>query len=145
MPFVAAPQSAVPEAPCPACLTYYRNPEGKTNLLEDVSLDREERVRTILLNTANYNQLYLVIFYTYSTATELSVQLSCSADDKEFTVRSVDKLDTEGRNQRYLLSYAVSGCSSTRVVFGGSADANGSDVVTVQAVGQLTGDSPPVQ
>ena len=141
---VAAQTPAVPP-PCPACLTYYHNPEGKTNLLEDISLDRDEPLRTILLNTAQHNQLHLVIFYTYSTATDVIVQLSCSTDDKVFTARSVDKLDTEGRNQRYLLSYDVSGCKSTRVVVGGSTDANSADVVTVQAVGQTIEENLPVQ
>jgi hypothetical protein len=131
--------------PCPPCLTYYHNPAGKTNLLEDVGLDRDELTRTILLNTEKHNQLHLVIFYTYSTATEVIVQLSCSADDKAFTVRPVDKLDTEGRNQRYLLSYDVSGCKSTRVLVGGSTDSNSADVVTVQAVGQTIEENLPVQ
>jgi hypothetical protein len=88
------------------------------------------------LNTTAHSQLYLVVFYTYSTATQVLVQLSCSTDDKTFTPREVEKLETEGRNQRYLLSYDVSGCKSTRVVFSGSTDANSSDVITVQAVGQ---------
>ena len=30
------------EVPCPACLTYYHNAEGKTNLIEEVGLDRDE-------------------------------------------------------------------------------------------------------
>jgi hypothetical protein len=144
-PLSAAAQTPAVPPPCPACLTYYHNPEGKTNLLEDISLDREEPLRTILLNTAQHNQLHLVIFYTYSTATDVIVQLSCSPDDKVFAVRSVDKLDTEGRNQRYLLSYDVSGCKSTRVVVGGSTDANSADVVTVQAVGQTIEEKLTVQ
>jgi len=144
-PIVSSAQTPAAQVPCPACLTYYHNPEGKTNLLEDISLDRDESLRTILLNTAKHNQLHLVIFYTYSTATEVIVQLSCSTDDKAFTVRSVDKLDTEGRNQRYLLSYDVSGCKSTRVLVGGSTDANSADVVTVQAVGQTIEENLPVQ
>ena len=144
-PLVASAQTAPAGSPCPACLTYYHNPEGKTNLIEDISLDREEPLRTILLNTAQHNQLHLVIFYTYSTATDVLVQVSCSPDDKTFTVKSLDKLDTEGRNQRYLLSYDVSGCKSTRVVVGGSRDANSADVVTVQAVGQTIEEKLPVQ
>jgi hypothetical protein len=144
-PLAAAAQTPEAQVPCPACLTYYHNPAGKTNLLEDISLDRDEETRTILLNTAKHNQLHLVIFYTYSTATEVIVQLSCSVDDKAFTVRPVDKLDTEGRNQRYLLSYDVSGCKSTRVLVGGSTDSNSADVVTVQAVGQTIEENLPVQ
>lgn len=137
-PLGAAAQTPAAQAPCPACLTYYHNPAGKTNLLEDVSLDRDEDTRTILLNTADYDQLHLVIFYTYSTATNVFVRLSCSVDDKAFTTRSTESLETEGRNQRYLLSYDVSGCRSTRVLVSGSTDANSADVVTVQAVGQST-------
>ncbi len=133
---VAQAQTTTAAAPCPACLTYYHNPAGRTNLIEDVSLDRPESNRTILLNTSGHSQLYLVIFYTYSTATEVLVQLSCSSDETTFTPREVEKLETEGRNQRYLLSYDVSGCKSTKVVFSGSTDANSSDVITVQAVGQ---------
>lgn len=141
-------QTAAPETSCYACLSYYHNPTGKTNLIEDVGLDREEADRTILLNTADYNQLYLIIFYTYSTATEVLVTLSCSSDAVAFKPHTSEKLDTEGRNQRYLLSYDVSGCKSTRVVFSGSTDANSADVVTVQAVGQATSnlkESLPVQ
>ena len=129
-------QTATPAVPCPACLTYYHTPSGRTNLIEDVSLDRPESDRTILLNTTAHSQLYLVVFYTYSTATQVLVQLSCSKDDTTFTPREAEKLETEGRNQRYLLSYDVSGCKNTRVVFSGSTDANSSDVITVQAVGQ---------
>jgi hypothetical protein len=117
-PLAASAQTAPAGNPCPACLTYYHNPEGKTNLM---------------------------IFYTYSTATDVLVQVSCSPDDKTFTVKSLDKLDTEGRNQRYLLSYDVSGCKSTRVVVAGSRDANSADVVTVQAVGQTIEETLPVQ
>ena len=131
-----AQTAATPQAPCPACLTYYHNSAGKTNLIEDVSLDRPESNRTILLNTAGHQQLYLVIFYTYSTATQVLVQLSCSIDGTIFTPRPVDKLETEGRNQRFLLSYDVSGCKSSNVLFRGSTDANSADVITVQAVGQ---------
>lgn len=133
-------QTATPTPPCPACLTYYHNSAGRTNLIEDVSLDRPESSRTILLNTAEHSQLYLVIFYTYSTATQVLVQLSCSNDDTTFTSHAAEKLETEGRNQRYLLSFDVSGCKSTRVVFSGSTDANSSDVITVQAVGQAAGE-----
>jgi hypothetical protein len=64
------------------------------------------------------------------------VKLSCSADGKSFVPRPVETLETEGRNQRFLLSYDVSGCNATQIVFGGSADANSSDAITVQAVGQ---------
>ena len=137
-PLIATAQTPEAQVPCPACLTYYHNPEGKTNLLEDVGLDRDERTRTILLNTAEYDQLHLVIFYTYSTATHVLVRLSCSVDDKAFTARPTEMLETEGRNQRYLLSYDVAGCRSTRVLVSGSTDANSADVVTVQAVGQAT-------
>ena len=132
----AAGAGAQIAAPCPACLTYYHSAAGKTNLIEDVSLDRPETSRTIVLNTAAHSQLYLVIFYTYSTATHVIVQVSCSPDEITFDPRPAETLETEGRNQRYLLSYEVSGCKSTRVVFSGSADANSSDVITVQAVGQ---------
>ena len=135
-PIAAEPQTATPETPCPACLTYYHNADGKTNLIDEVSLDREEPDRTILLNTSKHGQLYLVIFYTYSTATQVLVKLSCSADDTHFTARPVEMLETEGRNQRFLLSYDVSGCSTTKVVLGGSSDANSADSITVQAVGQ---------
>jgi hypothetical protein len=134
----AAGQTSAPEASCYACLSYYHDPEGKTNLIEDIGLDREEGDRTILLNTAAYNQLYLVIFYTYSTASEVLVRLTCSTDAVAFKPHSAEKLDTEGRNQRYLLSYDVSGCKTTKVVFSGSTDANSADVITVQAVGQAT-------
>jgi hypothetical protein len=130
-------------APCPTCLTYYHSPAGKTNLIEDVSLDRPESSRTIVLNTVAHSHLYLVIFYTYSTATQVIVQLSCSPDEITFDPRPVEKLETEGRNQRYLLSYDVSECRSTRVVFSGGTDANGSDVITVQAIGQQQ--TAPVQ
>ena len=134
----SAAQTAAPETSCYSCLTYYHNPAGKTNLIEDVSLDREEPARTIVLNTASYNQLYLVVFYTYSTASEVIVKLSCSADDVAFRPQAGETLDTEGRNQRYLLSYDVTGCRTTRVIFSGSTDANSADVITVQAVGQST-------
>jgi hypothetical protein len=141
-------QTGTPAAPCPACVTYYHNSAGRTNLIEDVSLDRPESSRTIRLNTAGRGQLYLVIFYTYSTATQVVVQLNCSIDGTTSIPRPVEKLETEGRNQRYLLSYDVSGCKSTSVVFGGSNDANSADVITVQAVGQAA-DEPqknlPVQ
>jgi hypothetical protein len=144
-PIAASTQTATPEVPCPACLTYYHNPEGKTYLLEDVSLDRDDEARTILLNTAGHDQLHLVIFYTYSTATNVLVRLSCSADNKAFTARATESLETEGRNQRYLLSYDVAGCRSTRVLVSGSADANSADVVTLQAVGQTIEENLPVQ
>jgi hypothetical protein len=143
----AGPQTSSADASCYACLSYYHNPEGRTNLIEDIGLDRDEVDRTILLNTADYNQLYLVIFYTYSTASEVLVKLTCSRDAVAFTPHSAEKLDTEGRNQRYLLSYDVSGCKTTRIVFSGTADANSADVITVQAVGQSTNnkDNLPVQ
>ena len=124
------------EQSCPACLTYYHGADGKTNLIEEVSLDREEPERTILLNTSRHSQLYLVIFYTYSTATHVIVKLSCSSDDTHFVARPPETLETEGRNQRFLLSYDVTGCKSTRVLLSGSSDANSSDAITVQAVGQ---------
>jgi hypothetical protein len=73
------------------------------------------------------------------------VRLSCSADDKAFTARPTESLETEGRNQRYLLSYDVAGCKSTRVLVSGSADANSADVVTLQAVGQTIEENLPVQ
>lgn len=139
----AQPQTTPPETPCPTCLTYYHNAAGKTNLIEEVSLDREEPLRTILLNTSRHAQLYLVVFYTYSTATHVIVKLSCSTDDAQFVPRPVETLETEGRNQRFLLSYDVSGCTSTKVVLSGSSDANSSDAVTVQAVGQK--EAAPVQ
>jgi hypothetical protein len=126
------------EITCHGCLTYYRNPEGKTNLLEDVGLDRDEGARTILLDTSGYDKLYLVIFYTYATATDIFVKLSCSADNSNYAPRSQDSLESGGTNQRFLLSYDVSGCKSTRIVLSASTDASGSDVVTVQAVGQST-------
>jgi hypothetical protein len=77
-----------------------------------------------------------VIFYTYSTATHVIVKLSCSPDDTHFVARPAETLETEGRNQRFLLSYDVTGCKSTRVLLSGSSDANSSDAITVQAVGQ---------
>jgi hypothetical protein len=125
--------------PCPACLTYYHNAAGKTYLIEDVGLDRDEAARTILLNTAAHDQLYLVIFYTYSTATEVFVKVSCSRDGTEPAPLAQETLLTDGSNQRYLLTYDVKGCKSTRVLFGGSSDANSADVITVQAIGQSTG------
>jgi hypothetical protein len=135
----AAAQSAGPkEGACYGCLAYYRNAEGKTNLLDEVGLDRDEATRTIVLNTADRGQLHVVIFYTYSTATHVIVKLSCSSDDGEFSRLAEETLETEGRNQRYLLSFDVAACKSTRVVFGGSTDANSADVITVQAVGQVT-------
>jgi hypothetical protein len=134
----SAAQTAATEPLCYSCLHYYHNPAGKTNLIEDISLDREEVERTIFLNTADYNQLYLVVFYTYSTATDVIVKLSCSVEGEAFKPHAEEKLDTEGRNQRYLLSYDVSGCKTTRVIFSGSTDANSADVITVQAVGQST-------
>lgn len=140
-PAGAVGQTDAPETSCPACLTYYHNEAGKTNLIEDVSLDREEPARTILLNTSRHGQLYLVIFYTYSTATHVIVRLSCSSDDTHFVPKSSETLETEGRNQRFLLSYDVSGCKSTKVVLDGSTDANSSDAITVQAVGQAA--APP--
>jgi hypothetical protein len=136
--FVLAAQAPGGEGSCHGCLTYYHNPEGKTNLLEDVGLDREEPLRTILLDTAGYDKLHLVVFYTYATATDIFVKVSCSADGKDYAVRSQDELESGGTNQRFLLSYDVAGCKSTRVVFSASTDASGSDVVTVQAVGQST-------
>ena len=84
---ITAAQTATPAAPCPECLTYYHNPEGRTNLIEDVSLDSPEGLRTIRLNTAGHSQLSLVVFYTYSTATHVLVQLGCSMDDRTFTPR----------------------------------------------------------
>jgi len=149
-PVRGEPQTATPETPCPACLTYYHNTAGKTNLIDEISLDRDEAERTILLNTSKHAQLYLVIFYTYSTATHVLVKLSCSNDDTNFVARPVEMLETEGRNQRFLLSYDVTGCSSTKVLLGGSSDANSADIVSVQAVGQTSvgsGEAPrtPVQ
>jgi hypothetical protein len=131
-----AAQTALPEASCPACLAYYRNAAGKTNLLDEVSLDREEESRTILLNTAEYDKLYLVIFYTYATATDIFVTLTCSASNAEYAPHSKEPLQSGGTNQRFLLSFDVRGCRSTKVVFSASDDASPSDVVTVQAVGQ---------
>jgi hypothetical protein len=135
---VAAAAQTAQEGGCHGCLTYYHNAEGKTNLLEDVGLDREEELRTILLNTSGHDKLHLVVFYTYATATDIFVKVSCSEDDKSYTQRSQDHLMSGGTNQRFLLSYDVAGCRSTRVVLSASSDASGSDVVTVQAVGQST-------
>jgi hypothetical protein len=126
------------EGACHGCLSYYRNAEGKTNLLEEVGLDRDEESRTILLNTAAYDKLHLIIFYTYATATDIFVKVSCSTGTPDYSTRSEDSLESSGANQRFLLSYDVTGCASTRVVFSASKDASGSDVVTVQAVGQST-------
>jgi hypothetical protein len=126
------------EGACHGCLSYYRNAEGKTNLLEEVGLDRDEASRTILLNTSGYDRLYIVVFYTYATATDIFVKVSCSNGEPDYAARSEDALESSGANQRFLLSYDVSGCASTRVVFSASKDASGSDVVTVQAVGQST-------
>jgi hypothetical protein len=137
---VAAAQTPAPlqEGACHGCLSYYRNAEGKTNLLEDVGLDRDEDSRTILLNTSGYDKLHLVVFYTYATATDIFVKVSCSNGTSDYLTRSQDSLESSGANQRFLLSYDVAGCASTRVVFSASKDASGSDVVTVQAVGQST-------
>jgi hypothetical protein len=131
-------QPGLQEGACHGCLSYYHNAEGKTNLLEDVGLDREEDRRTILLNTSGYDKLHLIVFYTYATATDLFVKVACSTGTPEFVPRSEDALESAGANQRFLLSYDVTGCVSTRVVFSASRDASGSDVVTVQAVGQST-------
>jgi hypothetical protein len=137
---LVAAQTPAPlqEGACHGCLSYYRNAEGKTNLLEDVGLDRDEDSRTILLNTSGHDQLHLVVFYTYATATDIFVRVSCSSGTSDFVTRSQDSLESSGANQRFLLSYDVAGCASTRVVFSASKDASGSDVVTVQAVGQST-------
>jgi hypothetical protein len=126
------------EGACHGCLSYYHNSEGKTNLLEEVGLDRDEESRTILLNTSGYDKLHLVVFYTYATATDIFVKVSCSTGTPDYVARSQDSLESSGANQRFLLSYDVAGCASTRVVFSASKDASGSDVVTVQAIGQST-------
>ena len=126
------------EGGCHGCLSYYHNADGKTNLLDEVGLDRDEASRTILLNTSGYDKLHLVVFYTYATATDIFVKVSCSNGTPDFAPRSEDSLESSGANQRFLLSYDVTGCASTRVVFSASKDASGSDVVTVQAVGQST-------
>jgi hypothetical protein len=135
MPVVAAAQASAPEASCPSCLTYYRTPAGHPNLLDNIDLDAELESRTVVLNSAGYGQLYLVIFYTYATATEIRVQLSCAPDGAEFVPRSTKTLLSGGTNQQFLLSYDVSDCKRTSVTFGASNDASG-DAVTVQAVGQ---------
>jgi hypothetical protein len=139
----SVPTDGAAQPSCYSCLHYYHNAEGKTNLIEEVGLDRDEVERTIFLNTDDYDQLYLVVFYTYSTATDVLVKLSCSDDSVTFKPHAEEKLDTEGRNQRYLLSYDVSACKTTKVVFAGSTDANSADVITVQAVGQSTAGPQP--
>ena len=137
-PIEARGQSSAAEVPCPACLSYYHNAAGKTNLLEEVGLDRDEESRTILLDTVEHEKLHLVIFYTYATATDIFVTLSCSQDGDQYAPRAKEALESGGTNQRFLLSFDVDGCRSTKVVFSASNDASPSDVVTVQAVGQTS-------
>lgn len=125
------------------------------NVLEAVALNASAATRTITTQVGTLGQggngdgfakLLVVIDYTYSAATTVTVLPSCSQDGGSTygqetstaiasgagTVSAYSDTYTTGAASKILrLGYDVSGCTHYKLVFGG-ASADASDLVDVQ-------------
>jgi hypothetical protein len=130
---------------------------SKFNILEGVALNVTAASRTITLDLCNlealntkracYTKLTVHVFYTYSAATTLTGQFTCSVDGTNYTRKVTkscssgtctvynksDSYTTSGASINQAWEYDVRGCAKVKVLFGG-ASADGSDLVNVQAV-----------
>lgn len=128
---------------------------NKDNLLEGVALNATAADRTITLNMCDigpgkdgecWTKLRIGIFYTYSAATTVTAQATCSIDGTNYariTSRSIsggagtvslftDTYTTGAASANFTLEYGVELCQKVQIVFGG-ASADASDLVNVQA------------
>jgi hypothetical protein len=128
---------------------------NKHNLLEAVALNGAAATRTITLTLGDSNpgsakgwsKLRVSVFYTYSAATTVTAQLSCSQDGTNYAILqtrncsagtctlsdATDSKATGNADRQPMMEFDIRGCQKAKVVFGG-AGAGAGDLVNVQAV-----------
>jgi len=122
------------------------------NILAAVALNASAAARTITLSSEGFSDLRVLVFYTYSAATTVTAQATCSYDGTNYvriTSRAItagasvlslfaDTYTTGGASADFSLEYSVSGCRKVKVLFGG-ASAGAGDLVNIQAVATVGG------
>ena len=126
-------------------------------LLDGVALNATAATRTVTLDlTAGdsssvgaFQKVEFFVEYTYSAATTVTAQATRSIDEGVSYMRrtsrstiqgtstvflQTDTYTTGGASANFSLEYDVAGLTNLKVLFGG-ASADGSDLVTVKAVG----------
>lgn len=117
------------------------------NILEGVALNATAADRTITVPTEGFSKLRVLVFYTYSAATTVTAQVTCSYDGTTYarvTSRAVssgtatlslvaDEYTTSAADADFMIEYDVRGCKTVKVLFGG-ASAGAGDLVDVQAI-----------
>lgn len=132
----------------------FRNGASTTaqNILEGVALNATAATRTVTLDTDGFAGLRVLVFYTYSAATTVTAQATCTYDGTNYvriTSRATsagagtlslfaDTYTTGAADADFSIEYGVAGCKRVKVLFGG-ASADGSDLVDVQAVAYVGG------
>lgn len=130
---------------------------GSRDLLDGVALNAAEASRTLTLDLTTgdtlsaigkFSKVEVFVSYTYSAATTVTATATRSIDGTLYCRRTTrntvsgassvflqgDTYTTGAADADFSLEYDVRGLSSLKIVFGG-AGADGSDLITVQAVG----------